>query len=150
MNVLISASSISKSKYSLAVIRKVAVSLTKPLRSASQVVKWCIWRICPSNKNHCLCDVIQTLGCQDEMGTYYARPPFKLHLWWPRPIFEVERPIEKISHSYTTVLVGTPSNAVCVRQMQMIVWVTSYILWVPKEMGSSEPNLRIPTTDFQS
>ena len=77
MNVPISASSISKSKYSLAVIRKVAVSHTKPLRSASRAVKW---RICPSNENHCLCDVIHTLGCQDEMGSYYARPPFEPYL----------------------------------------------------------------------
>ena len=35
--------------------------------------------------------------------------------------------------SYTTVLVGTPSNGVCVRQMQIIVWVTSHILWGAKK-----------------
>ena len=55
----------------------------------------------------------------------------------PQLIFEVERAIERsFSQLYnTTVLIGTPANGVCVCQMQIIVWVMSYILWGAKKGG---------------
>ena len=161
MNVPILASSISISKFSPAVIRKVAVSHTKPLRSASRapvVVKWATscespktrsglttsghlsshvsgvlrpifkverpierylcqlhvraskhaikWHISPSNENHCLCDVIHTLGFLLCAATFQAMSS----VFYDR-FSKLNGRSKGLYVSYMPLLVRMPSNA---------------------------------------
>ena len=147
MNVPISASSISKINYSPAVIWKVTVSHTKPLRSASRAIKW---RICQSNENHCLCDVIHTLECQDEMGSYYyARSPFEPYLRCST--IDFERPIERsISQLHDSAYRNTVKWRVRTSNANHCMGDVVHTLGCQNGVGSSEPYLRIPTTDLQS
>ena len=53
------------------------------------------WRMGPSNAHHSPSDVIHTLGCQDEIGSHHEGRLSSHISGSPRPIFKVERPIER-------------------------------------------------------
>ena len=62
------------------------------------------WRMCPSNANHCLCDVMHTLGCQDEDGFSLCTAPFRAI----SPVFHGRS--KGLCVSYMLVPVRMPSN----------------------------------------
>ena len=116
--------------------RPIERSFCQPHVSASQnAVKW---RTCPSNENHCLCDVIHTLGCQDEMGSYYARPPFEPYLRCSTTNFR-SWTADRNFLSATRQCLSEHRQMACayVKCKSLCGW--RHTLGCKNEMGSSEP-----------
>ena len=89
------------------------------------------WRVRPSNTNHCMGDVVHTLGCQKGEG--FSEPYLRI----PTTDFQSHGRLKGPSLGYMSVLVETPLNRAFVRLMQIIARVTPYILWVLRRDGFS-------------